>query len=77
MRCCKCKASIEVSYPESYECDWYCMIGVSENDMNEDKNSEWGCNLHYKTINKRVDQIEKAIEKDHEAQVEWFLKEQT
>ena len=76
MRCCKCKASIEDSYPESYDCDWYCMVGVPEDSMNEDKDGEWGCNLHYKTINKRVNQLEMAIEKDHEAQVEWFLKEQ-
>lgn len=76
MRCCKCNASIEEHFPESYECDWYCMIGVSENDMNEDKDGEWGCNLHYKTIAKKVEQIALAKEKDYEERVRWFLENQ-
>ena len=75
MRCKHCKASHEEYYEYGYEVDWYCMIGVHENDMNEDKQGEWGCNLNYKTINKKVEKIERLIEKDHEAQVEYFLKE--
>lgn len=75
MRCEQCKASCEVHYAESYECDWYCMIGVPEDNMNENDCGQWGCNLHYKTINKKVQEIEEHIEKDREAFVEWFIKE--
>lgn len=75
MRCERCKASCEDHYAESYDVDWYCMIGVPESAMYEDKNGEWGCNMHYKTINKKVKEIEKHIEREREAYVEWFLKE--
>lgn len=77
MRCYKCKASCEVHYPESYEVDWYCDAGVSEDEMNENKDGEWGCNLHWRTIQKRVEINEKAWLKDKEAQVEWFLKQES
>ena len=75
MRCERCKASCEVHYAESYETDWYCNAGVPESEMNEDKNGEWGCNLHWKTIQKRVDANERAWLKDKEAFVDWWLKE--
>ena len=74
MRCERCKASYEVHYPESYEVDWYCNAGVPEDEMYEDKNGEWGCNLHWKTIQKLIDANEKAWLKDKEQFVEWFLK---
>ena len=74
MRCERCKASCEVHYSESYETDWYCKAGVSEDEMNENRIGEWGCNLHWKTIQKRVENNEKAWLKDKEEQVEWFLK---
>ncbi len=73
MRCERCKASHEVYYAESSECDWYCDAGVLENDMNEDKNGQWGCNLHYKTINKILDKNQEAWIADKEAFVDWFL----
>lgn len=76
MRCERCKASYEEHYAESYECDWYCKAGVPEDEMNENKYGEWGCNLHYKTIEKRLKINEAAWIKDKEAYVEWFLKEQ-
>lgn len=75
MRCERCKASCEIHYAESYEEDWYCQVGVPEEEMNEDKNGDWGCNLHYKTIQKKVDEIEKAWLKDKEQFVDWFLRE--
>lgn len=74
MRCERCKASYEVHYAESYETDWYCRAGVQEDEMNENKNGEWGCDLHWKTIQKLVENNEKAWLKDKEEQVEWFLK---
>ena len=77
MRCERCKASCEVHYAESYEVDWYCHAGVSENEMNENKNGEWGCDLHWKTIQRRVENNESAWLKDKEAQVEWFLKQES
>ena len=72
MRCYKCKASCETHYAESYEVDWYCLAGVTEDEMNEDKSGEWGCNLHYKTIEKRVEENDKAWLKDKEEFVKWF-----
>ena len=77
MRCERCKASCEVHYAESYEVDWYCHAGVSENEMNENKDGEWGCDLHWKTIQRRVKNNESAWLKDKEAQVEWFLKQES
>lgn len=74
MRCERCKASCEVHYAESYEVDWYCEAGFPEEERNEDKNGDLGCNLHYKTIQKRVDESEKAWIKDKEQYVDWFLK---
>ena len=73
MRCERCKASCEEHYAESNECDWYCNAGVPEDEMNEDKNGLWGCNLHYKTIEKRVNANEQAWLKDKEAFVDWWL----
>lgn len=74
MRCERCKASYEVHYAESYVTDWYCRAGVSEDQMNENTNGDWGCDLHWKTIQKLVENNEKAWLKDKEEQVEWFLK---
>ena len=76
MRCEHCKASCEECYAESYETDWYCKSGVPENEMNEDKNGEWGCNLHWKTIKKRLEDNEKAWLRDKEQFVDWYLSEQ-
>ena len=73
MRCNRCKASCETHYAESYEVDWYCKVRVLEDDMNEDKNGDWGCNLHWRTIEKKVEETEEAWFKDKEQYVEWFL----
>ena len=77
MRCERCKASCEVHYAESYAEDWYCEAGVPEDEMNENEHGEWGCNLHWKTIQKRVEDSEKARLKYQEEYVEWFLKRET
>ena len=69
----RCKASCEVHYAESYEVDWYCDAGVPEDEMNENEDGKWGCNLHWKTIQKRLEANEKAWLKDKEEHVEWFL----
>lgn len=76
MRCERCKASCEIHYAESYETDWYCEAGVSEDEMNENKDGEWGCNLNWKTIQKRIEENEKAWLKDKEEYVEWLLKKE-
>ena len=73
MRCERCKASCEEHYAESYECEWYCAVGVVEDGMNENSNGDWGCNLHYKIIEKRLNEIELALEKEREAFVRWYL----
>ena len=44
--------------------------------MYEDKNGELGCRLHWKTIQKRVEENERAWLRDKEQFVEWYLKEQ-
>lgn len=77
MRCERCKASCEVHYAESYETDWYCEAGVPEDAMNENKDGEWGCDLHWKTIQKRVEDNEKAWLTDKEEYVEWLLKRES
>ena len=48
MRCKRCKAckTEGFEYPEEY-----CCIGVSDDEINEDRNGDLGCNLHWKTIN--------------------------
>ena len=74
MRCERYKASCEEHYAESNETDWYCEAGVSEDEMNENKDGEWGCKLHWKTIQKKIEENEKAWLKDKEEHVEWFLK---
>ena len=33
-------------YPEEY-----CCIGIYDDELNEDRNGDLGCNLHWKTIN--------------------------
>lgn len=76
MRCERCKASCEVHYAESYETDWYCDAGVLEDEMNENSQGEWGCSLHWKTIQKRLEFNEEAWLRDKEQQVEWFLKQE-
>ena len=76
MRCENCKASNEVHYAESDAMDWYCNAGVPDNEMYEDKNGELGCRLHWKTIQKRVEENERAWLRDKEQFVEWYLKEQ-
>ena len=76
MRCERCKASCEVNYAESYEVDWYCDAGVLDDERDENKDGELGCNLHWKTIQKRVEDNKKAWLKDKEEYVEWFLKKE-
>ena len=44
-RCKACKTE-GFEYPEEY-----CCIGVSDDEINEDRNGDLGCNLHWKTIN--------------------------
>lgn len=48
MRCKRCKAckTEEFEYPEEY-----CCIGIYDDELNEDRNGDLGCNLHWKTIN--------------------------
>lgn len=72
MRCERCKASCEEHYAESYEIDWYCDAGVSEDDRNEDSNGNLGCSLHYKTIEKAIKKNEEAWLKDKEQFVEYY-----
>jgi hypothetical protein len=74
MRCYNCKASCTVHYSESYETDWYCNAGVSEDEMNEDRNGELGCNLKAKTIQQRIDFNERAWLKDKADFVNWMQK---
>lgn len=59
MKCENCRASIETSYPESYEVDWYCECGIEDNGRIESTKGELGCNLHYKTVNKLCDMADK------------------
>lgn len=72
MRCYRCKASCEEHYAESYEVDWYCNAGVSDNDRNEDGNGNLGCSLHYKTIEKAIKENEEAWLKDKEQLAEYY-----
>ena len=74
MRCERCPASREECYAESYECDWYCLAGVQDDDREEFGDGELGCRLHPMTVKKRVRINEEAFLKDKEEQVEWFLK---
>ncbi len=73
MKCERCKASCETHYAESYEVDWCCNAGVPEDEMYENAKGNWGCKLHWKTIQKRVEANEEAWIKDKELFVDWFL----
>ncbi len=49
MKCERCPANINTSYEyEEYE----CYAGVSDDEMIEDKKGNYGCTLHWKTIQK-------------------------
>lgn len=72
MKCTNCKASHIQYYAESYECDWYCLAGVQDEERIEKADGQLGCNLHYKTIQKRIDDNEKAWLKEKEEYIKWI-----
>ena len=51
MKCNNCPAYIKTSY-EHEKCE--CYAGVSEGDILEDKDGNRGCKLHWRTVNKRI-----------------------
>ena len=59
MRCKRCKAckTEGVEYPEEY-----CCIGVSDDEINEDRNGDLECNLHWKTINHLICKESKILQ---------------
>lgn len=59
MRCKNCKArKMEGSeYPEEY-----CCIGIYDDELNEDRNGDLGCNLHWKTINHLICKESKILQ---------------
>lgn len=62
MRCDRCPALTTEGYEYPIE---YCSIGVDEEYGNENSHGEFGCTLHYKTINKMVKENEEAWIKCH------------
>lgn len=54
MQCEKCLANYCQQRPESYEDDAYCKCGILDEDRSERKDGTLGCNLHPKTIQKRL-----------------------
>lgn len=51
MKCERCPANVKTSY----EYDEYdCYAGVPDEELTEDKKGNYGCNLHWKTIQKRL-----------------------
>ena len=58
MRCVNCPLSYAQHYGETNESDWYCLGGVDEDDMDFDKDDECGCKMHYKTIQKKADEMD-------------------
>lgn len=62
MICDRCKAlkTEGYEYPQDY-----CSIGVDDEFGYENKKGEYGCTLHYKTIEKMVRENEEAWEKTH------------
>ncbi len=44
-------------YPEEY-----CCIGIYDDELNEDRNGDLGCNLHWKTINHLICKESKILQ---------------
>ena len=70
MRCKRCKAckTEGFEYPEEY-----CCIGVSDDEINEDRNGDLGCNLHWKTINHLIRRFESCYPSLRESEKALFL----
>lgn len=67
MKCKNCKAAYLYNHPESYEIDFYCLVGVEDKDRIEFKDQCIGCKTPRQKINKILkeeadyqDQLEQA-----------------
>ena len=59
MRCKRCKACRRTSYEYA---EYECYAGVNDDELTEYKNGEYGCTLHWKTIQKRIHQHDSCYE---------------
>ena len=51
MKCERCPANVKTSY--EYD-EYACYAGVPEEEQTEDEKGNYGCNLHWKTIQKLI-----------------------
>ena len=52
MKCKNCSACVEQTYAESFDIDFYCLCGVTDNERLEKSDGSLGCDLHYTKVRK-------------------------
>lgn len=56
MKCKNCSACVEKTYAESFDIDFYCLCGVTDNERLEKSDGSLGCDLHYTKVKQKVNQ---------------------
>lgn len=76
MKCMECPAACERRYAESNEIDFECLAGVDEDDILDDEDGCYGCDLTEEEAQQAADRYEQYLESYWEGFVKWLEEEE-